>query len=54
MVLAVAEYEIDVAVPVQVELVYALQDTRTGHVEILTAVAKGPPAERLESTCNPG
>jgi len=43
-----------VAVAVQVELVYALQDTSTGHVEILAAIAEGSLAERLETTGNPG
>ena len=49
VVLAVAEDEVDVTVPVQVELVDALQHPRPRHVEILAAIAESAAAEGLET-----
>ena len=53
MVLAVAEDEVYVAVPVQVELVDALQHPRSRHVEILAAIAEDTLSEGLETPGNP-
>ena len=53
VVLAVAEDEVDVAVPVQVELVDALQHPRARHIEILAAIAEDAPSEGLETPGNP-
>ena len=53
VVLAVAEDKVYVAVPVQVELVDALENPRPRHIEVLAAIAENTAPECLETPGNP-
>ena len=54
MALAVAEYQVEVSVLVQIELVDALKHTGAGDIQILSGIAEGALSKVFESLCFPG